>query len=274
MKPSLIIVALLLTVSLWAQNARLTPATGVSDAPRQITRQIGLFYTNLQNDNIRHAYNELFKGTRQATDAALINDLFRMTEETIARHGNLDTYELIEARAYGTRILDLACLTRHKDKFYRWQFIYQSADGDDWRLNNMAVDDLRAFLPAYPIAQPPPADLQIKMEKFFLAVQNRATAAAFQNITKGSPLEFSTEQIAAFVAKTNLALGNYGGLKHYELFDNRPLGKGMRLLTYLSALEQQSLRWQFVFTVSEAGQWTLLTIRVDDQIVAGIINSN
>ncbi|MDR2463191.1 MAG: hypothetical protein LBD30_05375 [Verrucomicrobiales bacterium] len=259
-----------------AQNttARLNPSTSANDAPRQITRQIGLFYTNLQNNNVRHAYDELFKGTRQASNPELVSDLVRMTEDTVAKYGNLDTSELLETRAYGTRLLNVSFLTRHQDKFYRWQFIYQSADGEDWRLNNMAVDDLRAFLPSYPVNQPPPADIQLKMEKFFLALQNLTTVAAFDDLTKDSPLELSTGQVSAFVAKTNLALGNYGGMKYYELFDNRPLGKGMRLLTYLSTLELQTLRWQLVFTVSDSGKWTLLTIRLDDQIAAGIINSN
>jgi hypothetical protein len=58
------------------------------------------------------------------------------------------------------------------------------------------------------------------------------------------------------------------------LFDNRPLGKNLRILTYLSTLETQTLRWQFVFTVDKNDKWTLLTIRLDDQIAAGIINSN
>ena len=254
---------------------RLKPAAPANnDVPQQIARQIGLFFTNIQNSNIRHAYNELFKGTQKAADPELINDMVLMTENTITRFGNVDTHEIIETRTYGSHLLAISVLTRHKEKFYRWQFVYHSANGDDWQLNNMAVDDMRAFFPAYPILQPPPADVQIKIEKFFLSVQNRATTVAFNELTKGSPIEHSTEQLHAFAAKTNLALDAYGAMKNYELFDNRPLGKSMRLLTYLSAFEQQTLRWQFIFTVGDDGKWTLLTLRMDDQIVAGIINSN
>ncbi|MDR1304931.1 MAG: hypothetical protein LBK76_06870 [Verrucomicrobiales bacterium] len=249
-------------------------AAPIDSAPQQIARQIGLFYTNLQNHNIRHAYDELFKDTGRATDRELIDTLVRMTEDTVAKYGNLDSYELTDARAYGSRLLNIVCLTRHQDKFYRWQFVYQSADGDRWRLNNLAVDDWRAFLPAYPVATPPPAEVQIKMEKFFLALQHRAVETAFHDMVSGSPLAGSAGPTAAFIAKTNQALGNYGAMRHYELFDHRPLGRSLRLLTYFTALELQTLRWQFVFTVAQDGQWNLLTIRMDDQIAAGIINSN
>jgi len=272
----LCLLPLLAAASLSAQSSpgRLKPGQADEAVPLPIAKQIGLFFTNIQNNNVKHAYDELFKGTRQANDADLIGDFVTMTNNTVEKFGNIDSFELIDSRNFGSRLLAVSYLTRHRDKFYRWQFIYQSANDGDWLLNNMAVDDLRAFLPAYPVNLAPPADIQIKMEKFFLSIQNRAVDAAFNDITKGSPLDGSTEQISAFISKTNLALTNFGAMKHYELFDNRPLGKNLRILTYLSTLETQTLRWQFVFTVDKNDKWTLLTIRLDDQIAAGIINSN
>jgi hypothetical protein len=273
---ALCLVSLLAATSLSAQTSagRLKPALANDALPLPIAKQIGLFFTNIQNNNVRHAYDELFKGTRQAADTELITDFVTMTNNTVTKFGNIDSYELIDTRSFGSRLLNVSYLTRHRDKFYRWQFICQSANGNDWLLTNMGVDDMRALLPAYPVNLPPPDYIQIKMEKFFLSIQNHATEAAFNDITKGSPLASSAGQISAFVAKTNLALTNYGAMKHYEPFDNRPLGKNLRLLTYLSTLELQPLRWQFVFTVDKDGKWNLLTIRVDDQIAAGIINSN
>ncbi|MDR0532812.1 MAG: hypothetical protein LBH01_02555 [Verrucomicrobiales bacterium] len=272
----LCLATLLATLPLPAQTSagRLKPNLAGEALPLPIAKQIGLFFTNLQNNNVKHAYDDLFKGTRQSSDSDLINDFVTMTNNTIGKFGNIDSYELIDTRSFGSRLLAVAYLTRHHDKFYRWQFIYQSANGSDWLLNNMAVDDLRAFLPSYPTNLPPPDNIQIKMEKFFLSIQNRAIDNAFNDITKGSSLDGSGEQISAFISKTNLALANFGAMKQYELFDNRPLGKNLRLLTYLSTLELQTLRWQFVFTVDKDNKWNLLTIRVDDQIAAGIINSN
>jgi hypothetical protein len=259
-----------------AQTAagRLKPAAGSGEVPPQISRQTGLFFANVQNNNMRDGYVDLFNGTWQAAVSVLVGVFVEMSTKTVGKFGNIDSFELIDSRAFGTRLLDVAYLTRHHDKFYRWQFIYQAVGNGNWLLTNMAVDDLRALLPAYPASLPPPDDIQIRMEKFFLALQNRAVDDAFRELVKGSPLAGSAEQTAAFIAKTKLAFANYGAMNHYELFDHRPLGKGLRLLTYFNTLDLQTLRWQFIFTVDARGQWTLLTIRLDDQIAAGIINSN
>ncbi|MDD5262242.1 MAG: hypothetical protein PHD76_10400 [Methylacidiphilales bacterium] len=263
-----------------AQENRLKPSDsavtqrlktpGQTETPQKITNQLEKFFNTIQAGDAKLAFFGLFEGSKLEKEGEVVDKSVSITENTLQKCGRLESYDPMESRLYGTRLLSVSYITVHGDKFFRWAFIYQNPSGNDWSLIKFSVDNMRDFLPAYPIATNPPDNIQLKLEKFFLALESDRTDDGFNDLVKDSVLQNSTDQVSAFVAKTNEALKGYGKMKSYELFDNRQICRKLRLLTYISYLEHKPLRWQFVFTTAKDGKWSLQNVRVDDQLEEAI----
>ena len=272
----LICLMLLFSTVIHGEEARVKPSDtsvtqrlktpGQSEVPTKITRQLEKFFDTLKNNEVKMAFLNLFAGGKFEKEGEIVEKSVSITENTLQKCGKLELYELMDSHAYGTRILSVSYITVHGDKFFRWTFLYQNPSGSEWSLSKFSVDNLRDFLPAYPLAMQPPKDLQLKIEKFFLGIESNRSTDAFAELVKDSPLQNSVEQLSAFATKTDEAVKGYGKMQYYELFDNRQICSKLRMLTYISCLEHKPLRWQFIFTTGKDGKWSLQNVRVDDQL--------
>jgi len=280
MKKIFLLLPLLLAGALQAQD-RLKPSDAgsppristqsIRDLPAKISRPIEKFFVTLQNGDTKLAFLGLFENSRLSKEGDVVQDYVNTAENSFAKFGRIDSFELVDVRPYGGRMLLATYITLIKDKFFQWQFLYMSPAGTDWVLINLRVDDWREFLPLNPVTLAPPKDVQLKIEKFYLTIQSNRTEDAFNEMLKGSPLENSADPIKAFAAKVNDALKSYGSMRGYELYDNRPLGSKIHLLTYISYLDSKPLRWQFIYRSEKGGPWNLQTVRVDDQLDPAIV---
>jgi hypothetical protein len=122
------------------------------------------------------------------------------------------------------------------------------------------------ILPRNPSNKVPPAPIQLQIEKFFLAIQSDKVDTAFNDFLKETEFSNRRDLVEGFVKDTKHALLLYGAMNGYELFDNRPVGSRLYLLTYFTYLKSKPLRWRMVFYSPTANEWKLINLSVDDLV--------
>lgn len=128
-----------------------------------------------------------------------------------------------------------------------------------------------SLLPREPSTEAPPSDIQLRVERFFIALQNKEILAAFDDLLRGSEFSDQKELVEGFVQDTRKAIELYGDFVGHELFDNRPIGARLILLTYFSHLRKKPLRWRFVFYSPTGSEWSIINLRVDDLLDESIL---
>jgi hypothetical protein len=124
----------------------------------------------------------------------------------------------------------------------------------------------RLNIPRTPVKDPPPPDVQVQMEKFFLSLQNNQTKEAYEALLTGSDLENKQLQLNELIEKTTRAIQEIGPMTAYELLDSRIAGTRLVSVTYFSYHDKKPLRWRFIFYASLPDQWRLINHSVDDLI--------
>lgn len=114
--------------------------------------------------------------------------------------------------------------------------------------------------------------MQLKVEKFFVTIQSGRSDDAFKEILTGSDIENSGPNVDAFSQRVDKAIKDYGAMRHYELFDVRPLTSKITMLTYFAYLDTEPLRWQFFFETSSPTAWKLINLRVDDSLDEAVLS--
>lgn len=109
----------------------------------------------------------------------------------------------------------------------------------------------------------PPAEVKVPIDKFFNTLKLGDTTKAYEELLINTRLAERKENLRLFIEKTDQALGLYGKVINFEIYDNYNVGSGLMVLTYLSLHPVQPLRWRFVYYKPERA-WMLIDVRVDD----------
>ncbi|MEM9445870.1 MAG: hypothetical protein AAGA18_11025 [Verrucomicrobiota bacterium] len=271
---------LLLTPPLQAQKVQPRPPTlpsapriQTTAAPRMpevIEIKLEALFTGISNGIVEGSFRELFAGTPFEKDFELSNRLIDTTKNSLKHFGNMRTYTIFEVKKYSSHLIRVTYLTHHHHKHIRWQFLFTSNDSD-WQLVNFDIDDMRNFLPKDPIKIPPPGPTQLRVEKFFLKLQNDKIRMAFNDFLNGTGLLQQPRMIENFINQVEVATKEYGKMSRYELFDNRSLKLDTKLLTYVTYLENKPLRWQLFYQAIDHENWELTNLRVDDLLVVSLL---
>lgn len=244
-----------------------TRRTAGSDSglPARVEERVQDFFSALTTQTPEQAFFRLFSGTKFATEKEVIDAYTTATRNEISQSGKIKYFNHFETRAIGQRIVLATYMVEHERRLMRWRLMFYSPIGNEWKLINLKVDDLRNYFPANPAPGRPPEPVTLRLEKFFIHLQSGDPRAAFQEITTGSALENKNDLIEAFIARTREAEQQNGRMASYEILDNRPLNPRHRLITCLAATEREPLRWQFFYKVDpQSGSWLLTNVRVDD----------
>jgi hypothetical protein len=233
--------------------------------PPRVDERVQSFFTALVTQTPEQAFFRLFEGTKFSAEKEIIDAYTKATRREIDASGKIKFFNHLETRKIGERLLLATYIIEHERRVIRWRLMFYSPVGNEWKLINLKVDDLRNFYPASPSSTRPPEPVALKIEKFFIHLQSGDPAAAFKEATAGTELAVKSDLIQAFIHRTNEAAKEHGKIASYELLDNRPLNPRHRLLTYLAATEQEPLRWQFFYKLDpQSSDWILTNVRVDD----------
>jgi hypothetical protein len=276
------IFAMTLLQALEAQESRIKPAQveparlKATDSPIEIPAsaqaQLNQFFGTLISGNSKLAFLNLFDKTQFKEDNEVIENFVAASQGSIERFGKYEKFTSLENSRIGNRLFRLSYISEQGSKLFRWQFLYFTPVGNDWRLANIRVDDLREYLPLQPKISNLPKEVQVKIEKFFISIQSNRTADAFKEMLTDSAIENTGPNVDAFTQRVDKAVKDYGAMRYYELFDVRPLTAKVTMLTYFGHLETEPLRWQFFFEVGSGNTpWKLINLRVDDSLDEGIL---
>lgn len=127
------------------------------------------------------------------------------------------------------------------------------------------------ILPRNPINKTPPAKVETQINAFFDALKQDKVDAAFQDFLKDAEEIHRKYDTDEFVQKTKRALGAYGNVLGYELYDNRAIGSRMMILTYFVYLQSTPLRWRFVYYNANNSAWKILNLSVDDLLSESVL---
>lgn len=109
----------------------------------------------------------------------------------------------------------------------------------------------------------PAPELKSAIDKFFTALKAGETTKAYEDLLQNTRLAERKDNLRVFVEKTDQALGLYGKVINFEVYDNYTVGSSLMVLTYISMHPVQPLRWRLVYYKPEKA-WTLIDVRVDD----------
>jgi len=251
------------------EPARLKTSDSNIEIPPAAQTQINRFFSTLQAGNSKLAFLNLFEKTQFKEDNEVIENFVAASQGSIERFGNYERFTPFENKKIGSRLFRLSYISEQGTKLFRWQFLYFTPVGNDWRLANIRVDDLREYLPPQPKISTLPKEVQLKIEKFFVTIQSARSADAFKEILTGSAIENSGPNVDAFSQRVDKAIQDYGAMRYYEVFDVRPLSSTITMLTYFAYLETEPLRWQFFFETGAT--WKLVNLRVDDSLDEAVL---
>ena len=99
--------------------------------------------------------------------------------------------------------------------------------------------------------QPIP-EIRVRTEKFFNMLKEGKTSQAYDELLADERLGQQPQNVQLLLQKTEQALGLYGQLLSFEIYDNYTVGSRINVVTYLTFHPVQPLRWRFVFDLSEA----------------------
>lgn len=116
--------------------------------PAEVQLQMERFFLQLQNGEIKSAYESLLAGTDLQDRQTQLAELIEKTSAAIQEIGPMTGHELFDSRAAGSRLIAVTYFSFHDKKPLRWRFVFYAAQPDAWRLINHTVDDLigEAFL--------------------------------------------------------------------------------------------------------------------------------
>lgn len=129
-----------------------------------------------------------------------------------------------------------------------------------------ASDLIRVVPRRVPNGNKPVEALQLKIHGFLNQLKTGQTKEAYNRLLKGSRIAQQPDKVELLVAKTEQAFAVYGKMIKYEPFDTYEVGSSVVVVTYLTNLPVQPLRWRFVY-YKPAEDWTIIDVRVDDVLV-------
>lgn len=245
--------------------------SGAGDLPPKITGRLENFFQKLLRDPPETAFFELFSGTPFTDKSEIIANIVATSRKSVAEFGEFTGYEFSGTESFGERSLTVAYITTMPRKLLRWRFYFYSPGGTDWILANLKVDDMRNYLPRPGNREAPPANIQLEVEKFFVGLLSGTVRPSMKKLLAGSAVPDYLNSIENFVSLVEQSTMEYGAMKSYELYDRTQVGSRHVLLTYFAYLEQEPLRWQFLYRLQAPGQWQLANLRFDDMLDEAVL---
>ncbi len=109
--------------------------------PAAVQKQLELFFLGVQGGKIDEAFKALVATNPTLSDPAAVPEFVGNIQKGIEVFGPLQGQELYDLRSVGTRTLYITYLSYHPRKPLRWQFVFYSPVGADWKLLNLRFDD-------------------------------------------------------------------------------------------------------------------------------------
>jgi hypothetical protein len=114
--------------------------------------------------------------------------------------------------------------------------------------------------------EPPPPAVQMKVEKFFLGIQEGKIDDSFTDLFAGSKLTEKQDQLDNLVTKTKGVIKEIGPANGYELINNESISSRLLVLSYFSYHPEKPLRWRIIFYAGKPDEWRVINLTVDDLV--------
>jgi hypothetical protein len=109
--------------------------------PSAVQKQIEPFFIGVQAGKIDESFKTLVASNPTLSDPAAVPEFVGNIQKGIEVFGPLQGYELYDSKTVGSRVLYITYLSFHPRKPLRWQFVFYSPVGADWKLLNLRFDD-------------------------------------------------------------------------------------------------------------------------------------
>jgi len=109
--------------------------------PSAVQKQIEPFFIGVQAGKIDESFKTLVASNPTLSDPAAVPEFVGNIQKGIDVFGPLQGYELYDSKTVGSRVLYITYLSFHPRKPLRWQFVFYSPVGADWKLLNLRFDD-------------------------------------------------------------------------------------------------------------------------------------
>lgn len=143
-------------------------------------------------------------------------------------------------------------------------FLVTQTHAQKTQKNINARDVAPLILSKKPNKRPPPTEIGLQVEMFFIKLQQEKVDDAFKILLEKSAHIKKKYDINEFINKTKQAFKLYGKMNGYELYDNRSVGSRLVYLTYFIYLESVPLRWRLIYYSPNNRDWKLINLSVDD----------
>lgn len=109
--------------------------------PAVIAKQLDIFFLGVQSGKVEESFKALVASNPTLSDPAAVPEFVENIRKGLDVFGPLQGYELYDQRAVGSRVLYATYLSYHPKKPLRWQFVFYTPVGADWKLLNLRFDD-------------------------------------------------------------------------------------------------------------------------------------
>ena len=109
--------------------------------PSAVQKQIEPFFIGVQAGKIDESFKTLVASNPTLSDPAAVPEFVGNIQKGIDVFGPLQGYELYDSKTVGSRVLYITYLSFHPRKPLRWQFVFYSPVGAEWKLLNLRFDD-------------------------------------------------------------------------------------------------------------------------------------
>ncbi len=128
-----------------AQTPEATPAPAAPSAPaaadsREPAAQASQFFQMVMEGRVDAAYDQLLAGTKILEMPQDVANLKAKTKEAIRVFGNITSFEQVEAKAVGTRLTRVTCVSAGTNYPIRWRFYFYKP-AETWKLVDIRIDD-------------------------------------------------------------------------------------------------------------------------------------
>lgn len=154
----ILLLTILMSASLWAAPTNKSTPTNLPKVttlipqllprnpntkppPSPVQKQLKTFFLGVQGGKIDEAFKTLVASNPTLSDPASVPEFVGNIQKGIEVFGPLQGYELYDLRSVGTRTLYITYLSYHPRKPLRWQFVFYTPVGADWKLLNLRFDD-------------------------------------------------------------------------------------------------------------------------------------
>ena len=109
--------------------------------PAPVQKQLEAFFQGVQAGKVEECFKTLVASNPTLSDPAAVPEFVGNIRKGLEVFGPLQGYELYDQRTVGTRVVYITYLSYHPKKPLRWQFVFYTPIGADWKLLNLRFDD-------------------------------------------------------------------------------------------------------------------------------------